>query len=622
MSTRMAFVGDSRHDRLSRVQKQIIENSGGQNLSNLSIEELRQKYDAERDKRLRADTVAQYHDISEIYSEIDRDPYTPRFERAAVEEEIDTVIIGAGIAGLMTAARLTQQGVTNIRIIDKGGDFGGTWYWNRYPGAACDIESYIYMPLLEETCYVPTEKYAKAPEIFAHCQRIGKTFDLYPHALFQTEVTDLSWDDEDSRWQVTTDRGDLLRARFAVVAGGIMHKAKLPGIPGIESFKGHSFHSTRWDYAYTGGAPDKPMDKLKDKRVALIGTGATGVQILPQLAQAAGQVYLFQRTPSSVGVRDNRPTDLAWKASLKPGWQKERIQNFTDTVSGKRPVQDLIGDGWTEIFTRNPGAMSLMDEEQQKLDAQGMDAIRRRVEEIVKDPTVAEALKPWYPQMCKRPCFHDEYLAAFNAHNVQLVDTAGRGIDRMTEYGLVVDGVEYAVDCIVYASGFEMGSSHVKQLGFEIHGRDGLTLTHAWAEGPQTLHGIHVHGFPNLYRFSMTQGGIAINFAHSLGAHAEHASWFISHCLKEGIVEAEATPGAQEAWFQTLLANMTSLAMFYATCTPSYMNGEGTREASTASMRSIPFFGGTGEYLAILEAWREAGDLPGMSVKREPVASA
>jgi len=592
-------------------------------VQDVSIEALQARYQAERDKRLRADTVGQYRELSEVFSDVDRDPYTPRFERDPIEQEVEVAIIGAGLGGLSAAARLAEQGITDIRIIDKAGDFGGTWYWNRYPGAACDTESYIYLPLLEETGYVPSEKYTKAPEIFAHCQRIGEHFDLYPKALFQTEVADLSWIDAESRWQVTTDRGDKLLARFVILAGGILHKAKLPGIPGIETFKGHSFHSSRWDYAYTGGSPTEPMDKLRDKRVALVGTGATAIQILPRLAEVADKVLLVQRTPSGVGVRANRTTDPEWAKSLQPGWHKDRIENFTRIVSSKPVEQDLVADGWTEIFKRNPGAMSVMDEAQQRLDAEGMEAIRARVDEIVQDRDTAEALKPWYNQMCKRPCFHDEYLPAFNRPNVQLLDTAGNGVDRITESGIVVNGVEYPVDCIIYASGFEgAGSSHLRLLGFEIHGRDGVSLTHAWAEGAATVHGVLARGFPNLIRFSMLQGGFAINFSHILGELAVHAAWLVRRCLDDGVTEIEATQAGQDSWFQTLMANMSSLAMFYAQCTPSYMNGEGSREASAAAIRSIPFFGGTLEYIEILRQWRAVGDLAGLETRGAMVANA
>lgn len=583
--------------------------------TDLSPSELQAKYAAERDKRLRPDATAQYRDLSEVFEDFDRDPYMPRVERASVVEHTDVAIIGAGIGGLGAAAKLVEQGITDFRIIDKAGDFGGTWYWNRYPGAACDIVSYIYLPMLEETGYVPVEKYSRAPEIFAHCQRIAEKYDLYPKALFQTEIERLDWDEEASRWLVTTDRGDRLSARFVIIAGGILHKAKLPGIPGIESFKGHSFHTSRWDYDYTGGSPSEPMDKLQGKRVALIGTGATAVQVMPKLAEAAGELLVFQRTPSGIGVRANQPTNDAWKAALEPGWQRAQIENFTHIVSGKPVERDLVQDGWTQIFLRNPSAMGVMNEEQLRLDAENMTEIRRRVEDVVTDPVTAEALKPWYNQLCKRPCFHDEFLPAFNRPNVKLIDTAGKGVERITENAIVVDGIEYPVDCIVYASGFEVGGSHLRLLGFEIYGREAVSLTDAWAEGPATLHGVFARGFPNMFRFSMTQGGIAINFAHMLGELAEHAAWFVRHCLDEDIAQVEPTKEAQDSWFQTIMMNAGSLGMFYAQCTPSYMNGEGTRQADLAMMRNMPYFGGTMEYIDILRGWRASGGLTGLETK-------
>ena len=600
----------------------------------LSAEELAARYRAEREKRLRPDGAAQYRNLDGVFADFDRDPFATPLTRDPIVTTTDVVIVGAGISGLVAAARLAELGVTDLRIIDKAGDFGGTWYWNRYPGAACDTESYIYMPLLEETGYIPTEKYAKAYEIFAHCQRIGRHYDLYTKAMFQTEVSDLSWDETAARWQLTTNRGDRITARFAIVAGGIMHHAKLPGIPGIETFKGHCFHTTRWDYAYTGGSPTEPMDKLRDKRVAVIGTGATAVQAVPRLAEAAGELLVFQRTPSGIGVRDNRPTDPEWAKSLKPGWQAERVENFTRIVSGNPVDVDLVGDGWTEIFRTNPAAFGLMDEEQLKIDNRAMGAIRRRVDEIVTDRATAEALKPWYHRMCKRPCFHDEYLPAFNRPNVRLVDTAGRGVEQITEDAIVVDGVSYPVDCIIYASGFGGGASTKGRLGFEIFGRGGVSLTEAWrTNGPETLHGIHARGFPNLMLFGMSQGGFAINFSHILCEVGGHAAWVIHHCLDAGIEQIETTAEASEAWFQTLIHAATvgsgGMGMFLAQCTPSYMNGEGggggggARRAPAnpaAAMRGLPFFG-TLNYLEILRDWRAAGDLAGLELHRSAPAT-
>ena len=580
-----------------------------------SLEEIRAKYRSERDKRLRADGPSQYRDLGDVSADFNRDPNAnPGFQRDPLREEPDVAIIGGGLGGMMAAVRLVQQGVTSFRIIDKAGDFGGTWYWNRYPGAACDTESYIYVPLLEETGYIPVEKYSKAPEIFGQCQRIAKQFDLYPRALFQTEVNGVRWIEDCSRWEITTDRGDRIRARFVIIAGGILHKAKLPGIPGIETFKGKSFHTSRWDYAYTGGSPTEKMDKLADKRVALIGTGATAVQVMPKLAETAQQLLVFQRTPAGVGVRANRPTDPAWAKTLKPGWQLERMENFTRIVSGQPVERDLVGDGWTEIFGRNPNAFSISRDEEQLLDLEAMEAIRARVDDIVADPATAAALKPWYNRMCKRPCFHDEYLPAFNLPNVKLVDTGGKGIQRITEDAVIVDGVSYPVDCIVYASGFDGSSPHTSRWGFEIHGRDGVSLTNAWAGGPTTLHGMLARGFPNLMVFQMLQGGIGFNFAHVLYELAVHAAGMIALYLREGIEEIEPTAEAQDAWFQTLLGHLGGQAAFLAECTPSYFNGEGRMDPS--AIRSISFFGPTLDYIQILRDWRAGGALEGLEVRR------
>lgn len=586
-----------------------------------ALEEVREKYRQERDKRLRPEGTAQYRAFSGIFENFDRDPYAdPNLKRDPVIGTTEVAIIGAGIGGLTTAARLAQHGITDIRVIDKAGDFGGTWYWNRYPGAACDVESYIYLPMLEETGYIPIEKYSKAPEIFAQCQRIAKKFGLYEKALFQTLIKDVRWIDEDNRWEITTDRGDRLAARFVIVAGGILHKAKLPGIPGIETFKGHSFHTSRWDYGYTGGSPGQRMDKLADKRVAIIGTGATSVQVIPRLAEDAQALTVFQRTPSAVGVRGNRPTDPEWAKTLTPGWQQARMENFSHITSGQPTERDLVADGWTELFRHNPNAFGVSGTEEQLLDLDAMEAIRARIDNVIVDKATAEALKPWYNQMCKRPCFHDEYLPAFNKPNVTLVDTSGKGVERITEDAVIVDGIAYPVDCIIYASGFEVGFSPVGRLGFEVHGRDGVSLTEAWAGGPATLHGLLAKGFPNLMFFHNLQGGIAINHAHLLHELTQHAAWLIKHCVEKDIDQIEPSFEAQEAWFHLLLTKLGKQAMFFAECTPGYFNAEGRMDP--AAIRSIPYFGPTMEFLQVLRDWRAEGTLAGLEVHSRQKAMA
>ncbi|MFM7069715.1 MAG: flavin-containing monooxygenase, partial [Actinomycetes bacterium] len=314
-----------------------------------AFEAARERYEAERTKRLREEGLAQYDSLKD--HDLDRDPWAdPNFTRDPIAEDTEVVILGGGFAGMLAGINLTKRGIADFRILEKAADFGGTWYWNRYPGCMCDVDATIYLPLLEETGYMPTEKYASASEIFGYCQLLGRHFDLYDRALFQTEVDSLTWDEDAGRWQVVTQRGDRIRARYFIAAGGLMHKAKLPGIEGIDEFAGKAFHTTRWDYDFTGGSPTEPMDHLADKTVGIIGTGATAVQVVPQLAKSAKAVYVFQRTPSAVGVRGQQPIDEEWFRSLPPGWQRERTLNFTSVATGQQPEVDLVADGWGQAL--------------------------------------------------------------------------------------------------------------------------------------------------------------------------------------------------------------------------------------------------------------------------------
>jgi cation diffusion facilitator CzcD-associated flavoprotein CzcO len=549
---------------------------GNNNDKKLSLEEAREKYRIEREKRLRADGIRQYKELKGDYEEFDRDPYVePGFTRDAVIEDVDVVIVGGGFGGMIEAANLTKAGITNFRIIEKAGDFGGTWYWNRYPNAACDVESYVYLPLLEDTGYMPTEKYAKAPEIFAYCQLLGRTFDLYRGALFQTEVEDMRWDESRKRWNVMTSRSDVLSAKFIVIAGGVLHKAKLPGIPGIETYAGRAFHTSRWDYSYTGGSSQTLMEKLADKRVGIIGTGATAVQVVPKLAEAAKELFVFQRTAACVGVRNNKPTDPEWFKSLKPGWQAERTRNFTQAVTGAQPAVDMIDDEWTKMNWVDTRKLPENDEEAlelERIDFENMERVRQRIADVIKDPVTAELMMPWYSQSCKRPCFHDEYLPAFNRPNVHLVDTDGKGVNEINESGVIVNGVEYPVDLLIFASGFEVTTGYTHRLGFDPKGRDGVSLSEAWAEGPATLHGVLSNGFPNMFMISTVQGAQATNFVHSITEAAQHVAFLIEQCVKGDIATIEPETAAQENWFETLFAQLWGIARYNATCTPGYLN--------------------------------------------------
>ena len=519
---------------------------------------LKQKYAEERDKRLRPDGNAQYLQLKDQLAHYLDDPYTPRVERAPKTDHVTVAFIGGGFAGLVTGARLKEAGVDDVRIVEKGGDFGGTWYWNRYPGAQCDTASFVYMPLLEETGHMPTEKYAHAPEILEHSQRIGKQFGLYDNALFHTEVTDLTWDGDRACWIVRTNRGDEFTAQFVATGTGPLHVPKLPGIPGLEDFQGHSFHTSRWDYGYTGGDPSgAPMEGLADKRVAIIGTGATSVQCVPHLAHACSELYVFQRTPSSVDVRDNRPTDPEWFASIAtPGWQKRWLENFTANQTGMLPVEDLVMDGWTDLARRiRERIMGLPAEEFtpenmmaafEDSDFEKMTEIRARVDAIVEDRATAQHLKAWYRQLCKRPCFHDEYLQAYNEPGTHLVDTDGKGVERITATGVVVAGVEYEVDCIIYASGFEVGTEYTRRAGYDMTGRDGVKLSEAWAGGMRTKHGVHVHGFPNAFIVQIAQGAnLVSNVPHNFTEAGVTIATIVRHTLDGGLPRGRGHEGGR-----------------------------------------------------------------------------
>ncbi len=479
---------------------------------------MRQRYAQEREKRLRPEGNEQYLEVTGQYSHFVDDPYVePGFEREPVHKDVEVLLVGGGFGGLQAGARLREAGIEDICLIEKGGDFGGTWYWNRYPGAQCDVESYIYLPLLEEVGYMPTQKYAQAPEILQHSRAIGEHYRLYEGALFQTEVTAMTWDEDSGRWLVSTSRDDLIRARFVAMANGPLNRPKLPGIPGIENFRGHTFHTSRWDYDYTGGDADGGLDHLHDKRVAIIGTGATAVQCVPHVGEAAEHLYLFQRTPSGVDVRNNSQTDPEWAASLKPGWHRARMENFNALVSGRPQPEDLVNDGWTDLIGKTLQLLMAgadgdaqgrpLEDIMDTANLEKMNEIRARAEALVNDPDTAEALKPYYKMFCKRPCFHDEYLQTFNRDNVTLVDTDGQGVERITEKGVVVNGVEYEVDCLIFATGFEVGTSYARRCGYEVTGRGGLSLTEKWEEGVRTLHSLMSRDFPNCFIMMQSQGG-------------------------------------------------------------------------------------------------------------------
>ena len=588
---------------------------------------LKNKYLHERDKRLRDDGNDQYVEVTGDYSNYVDDPYAERIERDAKFDAIEIVIIGGGFGGLMMGGRLREAGHKDIRVIEQGGDFGGTWYWNRYPGAMCDVESYCYLPMLEELSYVPKHKYSFAPEIMEYSRSIARHYNLYENALLQTTVTAMTWDERDEMWIIETNRGDRMKARYVAMANGPLSRPKLPGIPGIDDFKGHTFHTSRWDYDYTGGSSDGNLSKLADKKVGIIGTGATAVQCIPHLGESAEQLYVFQRTPSSVDVRNNRPTDPEWTKSLEPGWQKRRTENFNSLVSGGDQEEDLVADGWTDIFRNLTGIAAktasrklgrrLTASEKAELmeiaDYQKMNTVRARAESVVKDPEVAEKLKPWYRQFCKRPCFHDEYLPTFNRHNVELVDSQGQGVERVTETGVIVNGKEYEVDCLIFATGFEVGTTYTRRAGYDIVGKGGQVLSKKWQDGLRTLHGLQTNGFPNCFFLGFTQSAITVNVPQSLNEQARHVTYILDQIKARGGKTVEATVDGENGWVAEMHSKAKMGEQFRVECTPGYYNNEG-KTGNPNGFFAFAYGAGPLRFFDILEQWRERGDLDGCEI--------
>ncbi len=626
-------------DRPTRgVRAEVDTDARGLNVTGTIVdpEALRAKYREERDKRLRVDGNEQYLEPSGRYADLLDDPYTEMIEREPCFDEVEVVVIGGGFGGLCTGARLREAGVNDVRILEGGGDVGGAWYWNRYPGAMCDTAAMIYLPLLEETGHMPSAKYVPAPEIFQHAQRIARHYGLYDGALFSTRVTDLRWDEWSSRWIVSTDRGDELRARFVAMGTGPLNRPKLPGIEGIESFGGAAFHTSRWDYGYTGGdSRGAPMVGLADKRVGIIGTGATSVQCIPHLARSAQELYVFQRTPSSIDVRANHEIDPEWFATLEPGWQQEWLTNFATLQTGGFVDEDLVKDGWTDISQRirdrivdalgEPGAEltpELAMRAYEDSDDEKMTEIRGRVDAVVEDAATAEALKPWYRQLCKRPCFHDEYLQAYNQPGTHLVHTDGLGVRRIDETGVWVGDDHFELDCLIFASGFEVGTAYARRSGFETTGRDGVSLSEAWAGGMRSMHGMNVHGFPNLFVIGLSQAGNLIsNVTSNLTDAGVTIAAIVAHARETDTEEVEVTAQAEQEWLDLL--ESPSGVFGSPECTPGYYNNEGKPMEARDQLNLSGYPGGAVAYFAYIDSWRRAGTYAGLEFRtpraeREP----
>jgi len=630
-----------------------------QSTQSVDFAQVFQKYADERDKRIAPAAASEYIPISQspfkhFQDDIWLDTSAPDPAHPALEDGSFTkvLILGAGFGGLYYAVRLIQAGLVadDLRIVDSAGGFGGTWYWNRYPGLMCDVESYIYMPFLEETGYMPKHKYSYGPELRQQAENVAQKWKLHDSTLFRASVTSLTWDENEKNWvaKITRKRnygGDLtisVRAQFVCAALGILSVPQIPKLAGLESFKGHCFHTSRWDYAYTGGSPTDPsLTNLADKKVGIIGTGATAIQVVPQLAKWAKELYVFQRTPSAVDRRDNRLTDPEWwtkEHQGKKGWQRARAENFnacSSSVSPPPPV-DLVDDAWTHMITYGalvgrPNNLTLETipdhvANLHALDIPRQERIRNRVDEIVTDKDTAAKLKPWYSTWCKRPCFHDDYLPAFNLPNVKLVDTEGRGVDSVTDHSLVVKGEEYNVDVIVFSTGFTSpAGSATQRVGVTVTGRNGLSLDQKWDDNYGSLHGVISRGFPNLFSNGPSQASVSANFSYTIDQLAIHAAYMISTAIQRAgthhRLTVEPTEEAEGLWTMQCMSGAFAFAAL-AGCTPSYFTYGRSKlahdpEAQMKQARKSTWSQGIASYVSVIENWRDEGNMKGLEVKTE-----
>ncbi|WP_226631852.1 flavin-containing monooxygenase [Novosphingobium profundi] len=597
-------------------------------IADIDVAAMNARYAKERERRLRKGGQADYVPPKGAFPDVAKDPDVEIVPRPPITGRTDVVVLGCGFGGTLAGVQLARQGVSDFLMLDTAGDFGGVWYWNRYPGIQCDNDAYCYLPLLEETGFVPSKKFADGWEIQGYIRQIAEQFGFADKAVFQTQVTSLVWDEGAARWQVGTNRGDRIEARFVIMANGVLNMPKLPALEGIDAFKGKLFHTARWDYGYTGGEPGRPeLDRLADKTVAIVGTGATAIQAVPILAQYAKKLYVIQRTPATVDARPNPPTDRTWFESQPPGWQAARQANFQrGAMESFGPGdEDLVSDFWTEI-SRNiaaelaeEGWPEIGSEEylarRAEMDHRVMERFRRRVDALVEDGTIGEALKPYYYFMCKRPLSSDTYYPAFNRSNVELVDVSEtRGIQKLTENGFVANGTEYPCDCVIFASGFEVTSDLERRWGIDrIEGTEGRSLYDHWREGPLTLHGTMTHGFPNQFYIGYIQGGLNASVTEQFGRQGEHIAWIIGEALRRGAERVEPTKEAMEDYVAHFEATTIDQSDFLNSCPPSYFNNEGAKEHKWGLFR--PWGAGWDDFLRFLGDWREAGDMEGLDLR-------
>ncbi|RMZ71756.1 Pentalenolactone D synthase [Pyrenophora seminiperda CCB06] len=586
------------------------------------------KYKEEREKRLRPDGVKQFRETEGELAAFKEDIWAPPLERDAIHAETKVLVVGGGFGGLVAAVNLIKQDVTDFLIVERGSDFGGTWFWNQYPGVTCDVESLIYLPFLEETGYIPKDRFSYGPEIREQVERIVQKWDLRPRSCLQTEITSIKWDESILRWQVRTNRSDHFVAQFVVMATGTLHKPKLPAISGIETFQRPHFHSGRFDYRVTGGDANSPLVKLRDKTVGIIGTGASGVQLVPRIAQDAKKLYVFQRTPSTVTPRENWKNDTS--KEYPPGWQQDQMDLFANLMQGENIDRECTAlEGLEPLtvraITKDAEAAGVkvgpetMAELFKAADFKLMEKLRKMVEDTVHDAETAEKLKPWYAFMCKRPAFHNAFYDAFNLPNVELIDTDGRGVSHLTATSVVANNHAYPVDLLIYSTGFEfeVGANLERRTGIQLIGRAGRTLDEKFAAntppGPSTLFGIHTREFPNYFNIGPAQAGVTANQTHTIHIAAQHIAEVVRCVLdqRHGAVQViEPTAEAEEEWSKQIEQGAEMRLNFHKQCPPGYYNAEGKPEEIPVRWGAYPK--GIVAWGEELKAWREEGSMRGM----------
>jgi cation diffusion facilitator CzcD-associated flavoprotein CzcO len=468
----------------------------------------------------------------------------------------DAVVVGAGFSGLYALHRLRESGLT-VRVLEAGDGVGGTWFWNRYPGARCDVESLEYSYSFSEELQQEwswSERYPAQGEVLRYLEHVADRFELWPDIQLGARVVEAAFDEGAGRWSIVTEAGETFSAQWCVMATGCLSSSQIPEIPGLERFEGDWYHTARW--------PQAGVD-FTGKRVGVIGTGSTGIQLVPEVARDAAHTYVFQRTANFSVPNANRPLDPEierdWKARYAERREVQRRSMLGVAIPpGERAANEVPDDEvrrtLQERWEHGGGMPVLLSFKDLLVDeaanAKAAEFVRDKIRETVRDPSVAELLVPRaYPIGAKRLCQDEGYFETFNRDDVTLVDIRSAPIEEITATGIRTAGGEYEVDAIVFATGFDALTGAL--LAIDIRGRDGLTLTEAWGGGPRSYLGLMVAGFPNL--FTVTGPGSPSVLSNMVVSIEQHVEW-IADCIAalrdRGVDRIEATPAAQEAWME------------------------------------------------------------------------